>query len=65
MSEWINVSDDSPRDRQAVIVSDGVGVGVWRWRGFWPNHDGNSCCNENSATELLGRIIKWMPLPKP
>lgn len=63
--EWIKLSDSNPSYGQAVIVSDGIEVGVWRYRDFWPDHDGNGCSNQKSATELLGKVTHWMPLPKP
>jgi hypothetical protein len=59
MGDWIKCSDQTPRDRQAVIISDGHDVGVWRWRGFWPNREGDSCSVEHSATILLGPITHW------
>ncbi|WP_223563954.1 DUF551 domain-containing protein [Pantoea agglomerans] len=62
---WIKCSDQTPRDRQAVIISDGHDVGVWRWRGFWPNREGDSCSVEHSATTLLGPTTHWQPLPSP
>jgi len=65
MGDWIKCSDQTPRDRQAVIISDGHDVGVWRWRGFWPNREGDSCSVEHSATTLLGPITHWQALPPP
>lgn len=60
---WIERSIRSPSYGQAVIVSDGVSVGVWRFRGFWPDHNGNGCSGESSSTTLLNEITHWMPLP--
>lgn len=63
--EWVKCSDLEPAYGQSVIVSDGSDVGVWRFRGFWPDHNGNGCSNQNSATELLREVTHWMPLPEP
>ena len=65
MAGWILCSDKSPRQGQAVQVSDGHDVGVWRWRGFWPDNDWHRCSGSNHALETLRPVTHWKPLSEP
>ncbi|WP_044328343.1 DUF551 domain-containing protein [Citrobacter amalonaticus] len=63
MFGWLKVGEDVPVMGSGILVSDGKKVGVWRYRGFWPDHDGNGCCTADSSTELLGKVTHWKPFP--
>lgn len=65
MSNWIRIEESQPRNGQAVQVSDGRDVGVWRYRGFWPDNDWYRCSTSNSALETLMPVTHWMPLAEP
>ncbi|QHJ82515.1 MAG: hypothetical protein [Caudoviricetes sp.] len=65
MSDWIKVSDRMPSNGQCVSISDGHLVGVWRYRGWWPDFDGNGCASTSDPLHLIKNITHWMPLPEP
>lgn len=60
---WVKCSDRIPSKDQCVSISDGHLVGVWRYRGWWPDFDGNGCASTSDPLLLIKNITHWMPLP--
>ncbi|MGX1958423.1 DUF551 domain-containing protein [Serratia proteamaculans] len=53
-----------PNKGQCVSITDGVLVGVWRYRGFWPDCDGNGCASTSDPFLLIRFVTHWQPLPE-
>ena len=60
---WIKCSERMPTKMQCVSITDGYLVGVWRYRGWWPDFDGNGCASTSDPLILIKNITHWMPLP--
>lgn len=60
---WVSCNKRIPNKGQCVSVTDGNLVGVWRYRGWWPDFDGNGCASTSDPLILIKNITHWMPLP--
>jgi hypothetical protein len=63
MTEWVNVKDSLPKERERVLVSGGDGV-------LWAYHEHNGvvwqCCHQGiyAEDEIVYGVTHWMPLPE-
>lgn len=65
MSNWISISESQPRNGQGVQITDGRDVGVWRYRGFWPDNNWHYCSGSSGSRQTLMSVTHWMPLAAP